>query len=91
VSFPSDSALNLFQAAQLVSASPRRLICSQESSLQLGFALLKGTLTLYCLLWQIGGPSEFGWFQGLPEVIFHCLPSLRRFPVGWTVLILGGN
>jgi hypothetical protein len=59
--------------------------------LQLGFALLKGTLTLYCLLWQIGGPSEFGWFQGLPEVIFHCLPSLRRFPVGWTVLILGGN
>ena len=38
------------------------------------------------------GPSEAGWFQGLPEAVFSCLPScLKCISAKWNALLSEGT
>lgn len=69
VSFPSDSVdRNLFQATQLVTASPRPLIWFQ--SLLGSLESLRVTLgSFYSLLSWGEGSSQSGQFQGVPKAI----------------------
>lgn len=85
MSLPGASGgLNIYQAAQLVSASSRQLFCSE--SLQLGvlssewdsnilFTLAEGLMSLVC----------FRDFLNLFCIVYF--PCLRSFPAGWNILI----
>ena len=85
--------LNLFQAAQLVSVSSKKLSgrsinqsfstsIFRESSSQLCFTS-SGQDSQFSLTTSREGLSESGEFQGFSEVILSCLPfCLRSFPAG---------
>lgn len=73
--FPSDSVLNLSQAALLVSLFSRQLDWSQS--------LLSPLAYLIITFSDREGPRESDQFQKLPEANFRCLPSdLKSFPEG---------
>ena len=60
------------------SASSRHLVWYQ--SLPCSLACLRVFFAAFIVFPGIEGPSESGWFQGLPEAAVNCLASRRSLP-----------